>query len=221
MSGIPIRQQETSATESKTSAREKKKFRLIQDDFLPRRFALSFNPPMIILEYMIKSKGKLYLKKMKLFKLRTTTGTEVALQYLRMRYPEFFDTGKMPEAQIIRLVDKLKDNLRQQAESKKKNYDEVVAKIESDRAATLAGHKRASSPVDSEDNIGLVKTNNFIKKDTPEGDNGKHAAYSDNSSEDDRRPPVGKAKHQTRAHDSEDFDDNFDEIEDFADDGEQ
>ena len=35
-------------------------------DFQPKRFALNYEPPMIILEYLVPSTGKLYHHKMKL-----------------------------------------------------------------------------------------------------------------------------------------------------------
>jgi hypothetical protein len=35
-------------------------------DFQPKRFALNYDPPMIILEYLVPSTGKLYHHKMKL-----------------------------------------------------------------------------------------------------------------------------------------------------------
>ena len=99
------RQERSESSRGEGASLQKKKFKLSREEFLPRRFGLNFNPPMIILEYMVKSRGKLYLKKMKLFKLKPTTSTEVALKYLKMRYPDFFATEKIPEPQIMRLVD--------------------------------------------------------------------------------------------------------------------
>ena len=93
---------------------------------MPKRYGLNFNPPMIILEYMVKSLGKLYLKKMKLFKLKATTQTDIALKYLKIRYPEFFGTGKIGDAQLCKLIDKLKAFLESGFNLAKKNNSQVL-----------------------------------------------------------------------------------------------
>ena len=62
---------------------------------------------MIILEYMIKSKGKLYLKKFRLAKMTIQTSTGMMLKYLKVKYPEFFAPKKIKDDQIIKLVDKI------------------------------------------------------------------------------------------------------------------
>lgn len=101
----------------KISGRElnKPKQKLSPEEFMPRRFGLSFNPPMIVLEYMIKSRGKLYQKKFKLFKLQASTPTETALQYLKLRYCDFFRLGKIKDQQFLSLIGRLKQGLGREA----------------------------------------------------------------------------------------------------------
>ena len=36
------------------------------EEFIPRRFALKFNPPTIVLEYFLPSNGKLYMHNMRI-----------------------------------------------------------------------------------------------------------------------------------------------------------
>lgn len=55
-------------------------------DLVPKRFALSYNPPVIILEYLIEATGKLYHHKMKLLKLKPDTPTTDALDYIKKKH---------------------------------------------------------------------------------------------------------------------------------------
>ena len=51
-------------------------------DFQPKRFALNYDPPMIILEYLVPSTGKLYHHKMKLRRLNGNSTVAEAIKYL-------------------------------------------------------------------------------------------------------------------------------------------
>ena len=64
-------------------------------DFQPKRFALNYDPPMIVLEYMVPSTGKLYHHKMKLRHLKPETKTEEVIDYLRKRHPLYFLANKV------------------------------------------------------------------------------------------------------------------------------
>jgi CEP19-like protein len=121
---------------AKISGSQKKKLDVDKDDFLPKRFALNYNPPMIILEYMMKSKGKLYLSKIKLYKLQPTTPSELALKYIKDRYWELFETGKISDKQVLALVDKLKAQLAHQTATRASHLsDESVQAVIQERLA--------------------------------------------------------------------------------------
>jgi hypothetical protein len=81
-------------------------------DFDPKRFGLSFTPPMIILEYLVKSKGKLYLKKFRLLKMTNQTPPESMLKYLKYKYPEFFIPGRIKDEQITKLIIKVLEYMK-------------------------------------------------------------------------------------------------------------
>ena len=66
-------------------------------DFQPKRFALNYDPPMIILEYLVPSTGKLYHHKMKLRTLKADTKTEEVIDYLTKRHPLYFIANKVSE----------------------------------------------------------------------------------------------------------------------------
>jgi hypothetical protein len=51
-------------------------------DFQPKRFALSYDPPTIVLEYMVPSTGKLYHHKMRLRQLQKDSKVEDMMDYL-------------------------------------------------------------------------------------------------------------------------------------------
>ena len=82
-------------------------------DFQPKRFALNYDPPMIILEYLVPSTGKLYHHKMKLRQLKAETPTQEVIDYLRKRHPLYFIANKISEEQINDLVNRLKFKLKQ------------------------------------------------------------------------------------------------------------
>jgi centrosomal protein CEP19 len=64
-------------------------------DFQPKRFALNYDPPMIILEYLVPSTGKLYHHKMKLRRLTGSSTVPEAIKYLQKRHPLYFIDGKI------------------------------------------------------------------------------------------------------------------------------
>lgn len=55
---------------------------LSYSDFIPKRFALSYEPPVIVLEYMVPSTGKLYHHKMRLRNITKDTKVDDMMDYL-------------------------------------------------------------------------------------------------------------------------------------------
>lgn len=51
-------------------------------DFQPKRFALSYDPPTIVLEYLVPSTGKLYHHKMRLRNLTKESKIDEMMVYL-------------------------------------------------------------------------------------------------------------------------------------------
>lgn len=51
-------------------------------DFQPKRFAVSYDPPVIVLEYMVPSTGKLYHHKMRLRNLTKESKIPDIMNYL-------------------------------------------------------------------------------------------------------------------------------------------
>lgn len=71
-------------------------------DYLPKRFALKYDPPTIskmlltlVLEYMVRSTGKLHHHKMKILRLTAESSTDETYDYLLSRHPLYIDSKKV------------------------------------------------------------------------------------------------------------------------------
>jgi centrosomal protein CEP19 len=87
-------------------------------DFQPKRFALQYAPPTIILEYLVPSTGKLYHHKMKLRHLTHDMKMDDVMEYLQKRHPLYFINNKFRENQIEDLVKRLQFRLKNDAKAK-------------------------------------------------------------------------------------------------------
>ena len=76
-------------------------------DFQPKRFALNYDPPMIILEYLVPSTGKLYHHKMKLRRLTSKSTVAECFKYLQKRHPLYFINDKLNQTQVTDLLQRL------------------------------------------------------------------------------------------------------------------
>ena len=80
------------------------------NDYLPKRFALNYNPPQIIIEYLTPSSGKLYHHKMRLHKFTYDKSTTDVMKQLYDRHGIYLDKKKIKQKQIEKLIEKLKVN---------------------------------------------------------------------------------------------------------------
>ena len=89
-------------------------------DFMPKRWALNYDPPMIskfkfiflkviiiVLEYLVPSTGKLYHHKMKLRRLTGSSTVKEQVKYLEKRHPLYFMRNNYKENQITDLIERL------------------------------------------------------------------------------------------------------------------
>ena len=67
-------------------------------DFEPKRLALSYDPPTIVLEYLVQSTGKLYHHKMRLRQLKADSNIEEMMAYLEKRHPLYFINHKISKS---------------------------------------------------------------------------------------------------------------------------
>ena len=76
-------------------------------DFQPKRFAVSYDPPVIVLEYMVPSTGKLYHHKMRLRNFTKESKVDDIMLYLEQRHPLYFMNPNLKKDQIRNLVQKI------------------------------------------------------------------------------------------------------------------
>jgi hypothetical protein len=73
-------------------------------DFVPKRFALKYRPPKIVLEYLIPSNGKLYIHYMKIRPNDLCESPEILYQKLKQKHSYYLDPSKVSETQVIELI---------------------------------------------------------------------------------------------------------------------
>jgi centrosomal protein CEP19 len=80
-------------------------------DFQPKRLALAYDPPVIVIEYLVPSTGKLYHHKMRMRQLTADSDIDQMVDYLEKRHPLYFTTRKVSKTQIWDLVRRMKYRL--------------------------------------------------------------------------------------------------------------
>ena len=89
-----------------------KQTNLNHNDFEPKRFGLRYNPPQIVMEYLVPSKKKLYHHKIRLQKLKYDSNIEEIIREIYEKHNKYLEPSKVPQKQIVNLVEKLRSNLK-------------------------------------------------------------------------------------------------------------
>ena len=92
------------------------------NDYVPKRFGLNYSPPQIIIEYLAPSTGKLYHHKMRLHKFKKEKNNAEIIKELYERHQVYLDKKKVSSEQLLRLVERLKQNFvprKKKTENKK------------------------------------------------------------------------------------------------------
>jgi centrosomal protein CEP19 len=77
-------------------------------DYQPKRFGLKYTPPMITLEYLVPSTGKLYHHKIRVRNLTAATDEAQVLAHIKHRHAIYLGTSKITDDQLLGLLRKLK-----------------------------------------------------------------------------------------------------------------
>ena len=80
------------------------------NDYVPKRFGLNYAPPQIIIEYLAPSTGKLYHHKMRLHKFTKEKNNAEVMKELYERHQVYLDKKKVSSEQLLRLIERLKQN---------------------------------------------------------------------------------------------------------------
>ena len=80
-------------------------------DYQPKRFGLRYEPPTIVLEYLVPSTGKLYHHRMRVRNLTASSDPKSILESLKTRHAMYLTTSKIQDGQIEELLGKLKEKI--------------------------------------------------------------------------------------------------------------
>ncbi len=98
------------------AASQKPKVAIKPGDYVPKRFGLKFGtPPMIVLEYLVPSSGKLFHHKMKLRHVQPSSDVPSVVSELMKRHEMYLQSSRISETQITELVKKLVERLKKEA----------------------------------------------------------------------------------------------------------
>ena len=134
------------------SATDKRKEQMAQ--LTPRRVAIKFAPPTLILEYA-PSYGRYLHYKVRMGHLRPSTDPYAVANKLYRTHPRFFDRAKAEFGQTLKLVRKLIDNAGAASP--------VASSVASSMASPVASPPRAAPPPAREE-VDLNKVSEFRLK---------------------------------------------------------
>ncbi len=77
------------------------------NDYQPKRFGLRYNPPQIVIEYLVPSTGKLYHHKIRLNSLKTDSNLQEVIKEIYDKHYMYLDNKKINPSQLVKLVEKL------------------------------------------------------------------------------------------------------------------
>ena len=101
-------------------------------DYDPKRFGLSYDPPQIIIEYQKPSSGKLYHHKINCYSFTESSKILEIVDEIYKKHKSYWNHKRISKAQIIQLVEKLRERRRIFEESKKSNESNEYNNIEED-----------------------------------------------------------------------------------------
>ena len=140
------------AAPAAASATDKRKDQMAA--LTPRRVAIKFAPPTLILEYA-PSYGRYLHYKVRMGHLRPSTDPYAVANKLYRTHPRFFDRAKVEFGQTLKLVRKLIDNAGAASP--------VASSVASSMASPVASPPRAAPPPAREE-IDLNKVSEFRLK---------------------------------------------------------
>ena len=114
-----------------------KKNSLNENDYMPKRFGISYKPPQIVVEYQKLSNNKLYHHKIKLHKFSSDAKISEIIDDMYKRHNVYLNHKRVNKAQIIQLVEKLREKLKNENEEKNKNDVKLVYNIKNENLNKL------------------------------------------------------------------------------------
>eukprot|EP00397_Hematodinium_sp_SG-2012_P026683 GEMP01027982.1.p1 GENE.GEMP01027982.1~~GEMP01027982.1.p1 ORF type:complete len:159 (+),score=43.51 GEMP01027982.1:50-526(+) len=112
------------------------------DDLKPKRFGLKFNPPTLILEYLVPSTGKLFHRRMSLkaARLKKMDPHRVA-EKLKEKNPVYLADDKIRFDQVVDLITKLRNQLHPEEETRSVNKSNDLGSLDLNKLSTVEVEK--------------------------------------------------------------------------------
>ena len=99
-----------------------------ENDYIPKRFGISCNPPQIVVEYFKPSKNKLYHHKIKIKNLTKEAKISDIVDEIYKKHTLYLNNKKINKVKIIQLIEKLREKYFAQKESNEKINGEKKTK---------------------------------------------------------------------------------------------
>ena len=104
-----------------------------ENDYDPKRFGISYNPPQIVVEYNKVSRNKLYHHKIKIKNLSKETKISDIVDEIYKKHGPYLNNKKINKVKIIQLIEKLRQKYFEKKESEEKiNSEKKVKKTVND-----------------------------------------------------------------------------------------
>ena len=103
-----------------------------ENDYIPKRFGISYTPPQIVVEYDKPSKNKLYHHKIKIKNLAKETKISDIVDEIYKKHGPYLNNKKVNKVKIIQLIEKLREKYFAQKESDEKVNNEKPKKTIND-----------------------------------------------------------------------------------------
>ena len=126
-----------------------------ENDYIPKRFGISYSPPQIVVEYNKPSKNKLYHHKIKIKNLSKEIKISDIVDEIYKKHGAYLNNKSVNKVKIIQLIEKLRQKYLEQNE-----YDEK-AKSEKKTKKTVNDYKRE---INLEENLNLLSKEELDKK---------------------------------------------------------
>ena len=147
------------------------------NDYVPKRFGLNYSPPQIIIEYLAPSTGKLYHHKMRLHKFRKDKNNAEIIKELYERHQIYLDKKKVSSEQLIRLIERLKQNFVPRKKKNEGKNEESKAEKNNEKAEVkkeiIKEEKKEEKSSEIEEDFDFGEVESSMKSEKKENKNQK------------------------------------------------
>ncbi len=147
------------------------------NDYVPKRFGLNYSPPQIIIEYLAPSTGKLYHHKMRLHKFRKDKNNAEIIKELYERHQIYLDKKKVSSEQLIRLIERLKQNFVPRKKKNEGKNEESKAEKSNEKAEVkkeiIKEEKKEEKSSEIEEDFDFGEVESSMKSEKKENKNQK------------------------------------------------